>query len=163
MFAARPLDLAPGATLYRVSMSRSGMLVSELAKRTGTTRKALRLYEASGLIAPAARTAAGYRMFGADAVPLVSFILKARHAGFTIAEIRDIVKIRRSGRTPCAHVRALIDTKLTNIDRALANLEAARDELAAMRKSWRAVTTANAAVCPHIERIRAIRQKEVKR
>jgi DNA-binding transcriptional MerR regulator len=159
----KPLELAPGATLYLVSMSRSGILVSELAKRTGTTRKALRLYEASGLIAPAARTAAGYRMFGADAVPLVGFILKARHAGFTIAEIRDIVKIRESGRAPCAHVRALIDTKLTNIERAIANLKAARGELTAMRKSWRTVATSHAAVCPHIERIRPIRQKEVTR
>lgn len=127
------------------------MLVSELARRTGTTRKALRLYEASGLIAPAARTPAGYRVFEADAVALVSFIIKSRRAGFTIAEIRDIVTIRRSGRSPCAHVRALIDTKLTNIDRALADLKVARDELAAMRKSWRTVSMKSAAVCPHIE------------
>ena len=131
--------------------------MSELAKRTGTTRKALRLYEASGLIAPDSRTHAGYRMFGADAVPLVSFIVKARHAGFTIAEIRDIVKIRRSGRTPCAHVRALIDTKLTNIDRALSDLKAAREELASMRRSWRTLATRNGSVCPHIERISPIR------
>ena len=102
-------------------------------------------------------------MFGADAVSLVSFIVKARHAGFTIAEIRDIVKIRRSGRAPCAHVRALIDTKLTSIDRAFADLKAARDELARMRKSWRTVATRNGAVCPHIERIRPIRQKEANR
>jgi DNA-binding transcriptional MerR regulator len=144
-------------------MAAGGILVSELARRTGTTRKALRLYEASGLIAPATRTPAGYRVFGADAVALVSFIVKARRAGFTVAEIRDIVSIRRSGRAPCSHVRTLIDTKLTNIDRALADLNAARDELSAMRKSWRAHTRGNAAVCPHIERIKAAREKELKR
>jgi DNA-binding transcriptional MerR regulator len=137
-------------------MAMAGMLVSELAKRTGTTRKALRLYEASGLIAPATRTPAGYRVFGADAVPLVSFIVQARRAGFTVAEIRDIVKIRRSGRAPCTHVRTLIDTKLTTIDRELTDLKAARDELAAMRKSWGKVTTKNAAVCPHIERLNGV-------
>jgi DNA-binding transcriptional MerR regulator len=125
------------------------ILVSELAKRTGTTRKALRLYEASGLIAPATRTPAG-------SVALVSFIVKARRAGFTVAEIRDIVSIRRSGRAPCSHVR-------TNIDRALADLNAARDELAAMRNTWRTHTRGNAAVCPHIERIKGVREKEVKR
>lgn len=146
-------------------MAAGGILVSELARRTGTTRKALRLYEASGLIAAATRTPAGYRVFGADAVALVSFIVKARRAGFTVAEIRDIVSIRRSGRAPCSHVRTLIDTKLTNIDRALADLKAARDELAAMRKSWRAHSNSsgNAAVCPHIERIKTVRKWEVKR
>jgi DNA-binding transcriptional MerR regulator len=134
-------------------MATAGILVSELARRAGTTRKALRLYEASGLISPTSRTPAGYRVFGADAIPLVRFVVKARRAGFTVAEIRDIVGIRRSGRAPCAHVRGLIDTKLTNIDRALADLRAARTELAAMRKSWGTVTTGPAAICPHIERI----------
>jgi DNA-binding transcriptional MerR regulator len=141
-------------------MSRSGILLGELAKRTGTTRKALRLYEASGLISPAARTPAGYRMFGADAVSLVAFIVKARRAGFTVAEIRDIVKIRRSGRPPCAHVRVLIDTKLTNIERALADLQAAREELTAMRKSWRSGATRKATVCPHIEGMKRLPTRE---
>jgi DNA-binding transcriptional MerR regulator len=144
-------------------MAMAGMLVSELAKRTGTTRKALRLYEASGLIAPAARTSAGYRVFAADAVPLVSFIVQARRAGFTVAEIRDIVRIRRAGRVPCTHVRTLIDTKLTTIDRELADLKTARGELAAMRKSWGKGTTKNAAVCPHIERMNGAGKKETNR
>jgi DNA-binding transcriptional MerR regulator len=135
-------------------MAVAGMLVSELAKRTGTTRKALRLYEAAGLIAPARRTQAGYRVYGAEAVPVVSFILKARRAGFTVAEIRDIVRMRRSGRAPCDLVRALVDAKLTNIDRALADLSATRDELTAIRKTWRRWTTAPAAVCPHLERMK---------
>ena len=149
-----PLDPAPGAILYRVPMTAPGILVSELAKRTGTTRKALRLYEAAGLLAPDRRTAAGYRVYGADAVPVVSFILKARRAGFTVAEIRDIVRLRRSGQAPCDHVRALIDAKLVNLERALADLKMARDELTAIRKTWRKRPSASAAVCPHIERMK---------
>ena len=149
----RTLDPAPGATLYLVTMKAPGILVSELAKRTGRTRKALRLYEATGLIAPNRRTEAGYRAYGADAVPVVIFILKARRAGFTVAEIRDIVRLRRSGRAPCDHVPALIDTKLMNLERALADLKTARDELTAIRKSWRKRPSASAAVCPHIERM----------
>jgi DNA-binding transcriptional MerR regulator len=135
-------------------MKPPGILVSELAKRTGTTRKALRLYEAAGLIAPKRRTDAGYRVYGAEAVPIVSFILKARRAGFTVAEIRDIVRLRRSGRDPCDHVRALIDTKLMNLERALADLKTARDELTAIRSGWRKRPSASAAVCPHIERMK---------
>jgi MerR family transcriptional regulator, copper efflux regulator len=157
------VDPAPGAALYLLTMGAVGILVSELAKRTGTTRKALRLYEAAGLIAPARRTPAGYRLYDADAVPLVRFILKARRAEFGIREIRDIVRIRRSGRAPCTHVRTLIDTKLMNIDRALVDLNAARDELAAMRKSWRTLPRRNASVCPHIERMKTLSEKEVKR
>ena len=67
-------------------MAASGILVSEVARRAGTTRKALRLYEAAGLITPDRRTEAGYRVYGAQVIPLLSFILKARRAGFTVAE-----------------------------------------------------------------------------
>jgi DNA-binding transcriptional MerR regulator len=139
-------------------MAPQRILASDLAKRTGTTRKALRLYEAAGVIAPAARTPAGYRVFGPDAVPLVAFVVKARRAGFTIAEIRDIVGIRRSGRMPCTHVRALVDAKLASIERALTELKATRDALGAMRRSWRTATRQSAAVCPHIERSDAVRE-----
>jgi len=131
-------------------MAGRGILVSELAKRTGTTRKALRLYEAAGLIAPDRRTEAGYRVYGAAAMPVVSFILKARRAGFTVAEIRDIGRLRRSGRAPCDHVRALIDTNVRNLERAHADLKAARDELPAIRNR----PPASAAICPHIERMK---------
>jgi hypothetical protein len=62
--------------------------------------------------------------------------------------------MRRSGRAPCDLVRALVDAKLTNIDRALADLSATRDELTAIRKTWRRWTTAPAAVCPHLERMK---------
>jgi DNA-binding transcriptional MerR regulator len=99
-------------------------------------------------------TAAGYRVYAADAVPVVSFILKARRAGFTVAEIRDIVRLRRSGQAPCDHVRALIDAKLMNLERALADLKMARDELTAIRKTWRKRPGASAAVCPNIERMK---------
>ena len=62
--------------------------------------------------------------------------------------------MRRSGRAPCDHVRALIDTKLMKIDRTLADLKAARSELGSIRKTWRRRPAAPAAVCPHIERLK---------
>lgn len=39
------------------------MLIGDLAALSGTTAKTVRFYEASALLPPAARTAAGYRDF----------------------------------------------------------------------------------------------------
>lgn len=39
--------------------------IGELAARTGLSAKALRLYEARGLLRPDARSAGGYRLYGA--------------------------------------------------------------------------------------------------
>ncbi|PYM82699.1 MAG: hypothetical protein DME06_13385 [Candidatus Rokuibacteriota bacterium] len=38
--------------------------------------------------------------------------------GFRLDEIKEIVAIRRSGRVPCSHVRALVWRKLADVDRA---------------------------------------------
>jgi hypothetical protein len=51
----------------------------------------------------------------------------------------------------------------TGIGRALADLKAARDELAAIRASWRRLPPHGAVVCPHIERMESAARKEVSR
>src|SRR5205823_3009888 len=65
-------------------MAHDGLLVGDLARKAGTTRKALRLYEAAGLLAPARRTSSGYRLYSQEALPLLAFILKARRIGFSV-------------------------------------------------------------------------------
>ena len=41
-------------------MDRDGLLIGEVAKRSGISRKAVRLYEARGILLPAHRTPSGY-------------------------------------------------------------------------------------------------------
>jgi MerR family transcriptional regulator, copper efflux regulator len=69
-------------------MVRTGLYISELARRGGTTRKALRLYETAGILPASRRTAAGYRIYDGEALEVLSFIRRARGLGFTLAEIK---------------------------------------------------------------------------
>jgi DNA-binding transcriptional MerR regulator len=89
-------------------MSKNGLFIGDVAKHSGASRKALRLYEAAGILAPPQRTAAGYRVYGADALDLLAFIRQAQRLGFTLEEIKEIVSIQRSGRLPCPHVHTLV-------------------------------------------------------
>jgi MerR family copper efflux transcriptional regulator len=114
------------------------------------SRKALRLYEAMGILPPAARTAAGYRVYGDDTLQLLGFVTQARRLGFSLAEIRDIISIRRSDRPPCRHVQELVLQKAAALDRTLREL-ATRKALHAMLASWRSRGNRAALVCPHIE------------
>ena len=138
------------------------MLVGHMAKRTGTTRKALRVYEQAGLMA-SRRTAGGYRTYTSGDLRRLEFILQARRAGFSVAEIRDVIRIRESGGAPCDHVRAVIESKLQKIERTLKDLKATRTQLTEMLRAWRALRPGKAGVCPHIERIPLRAIKEVKR
>jgi len=144
-------------------MVKDGMLVGELARRTGTTRKALRVYEGAGLLSATRRTAAGYRSYGRDDQRRLLFILKARRAGFSVTEIRDVIRIRESGRTPCGHVRNVIESKLDRIERTLRDLKATRTQLTAMLRGWRPLQSGKTSVCPHIDRIPVNSTKEVER
>lgn len=77
-----------------------GLRVGEVMARSGLGRKALRLYEAKGLLTPPDRTPAGYRVYPTDTLGVLAFIARARRLGLTLAEIEHIVAIRRAGSPP---------------------------------------------------------------
>jgi DNA-binding transcriptional MerR regulator len=125
-------------------MDRNGLLIGEVAARSGLSRKALRLYEARGILPAPRREPSGYRRYPADVLRLLTFVGQARRLGLTLSEIRHIVALRRSGAAPCAHIRALLEEKAADLEGMLAGV---RNILA----SWRSTTGRLAVVCPHIE------------
>ena len=63
---------------------------AEAARRLGVSAKALRLYEARGLIAPA-RTAAGWRAYGPDEMARVAEIAALRELGLSLAQVARVL------------------------------------------------------------------------
>lgn len=109
------------------------MTVGDAAKAAGVSRKAVRLYEAKGLLPTAERTDAGYRLYAAADVDLLRFIRQAKTLGLTLAEIGDVLDIRRGGIPPCRHVTALLDRRITEIDQTMRELRQLRRSLADTR------------------------------
>lgn len=102
------------------------MRIGELAAASGLTTKTIRFYEQAGLLAPPPRTPGGYRNYPSQAAARLSFVRDAQGAGLSLAEIRSVLMLRDSGRAPCAHVTALIEEHLADIERRLADLRATR-------------------------------------
>src|SRR5207245_3572684 len=121
-----------------------GLLIGEVAARSGLSRKALRLYEARGILPPSRRTPSGYRTYPSDVVGVLHFVAQARRLGLTLAEIGSIVALRRAKPGPCVHVRALLERKVADLD----NL---RRELRRILDSWDASSQRRGVVCQHIE------------
>jgi hypothetical protein len=85
----------PGAeAFYAAGMGRDGLLIGDVAKQSGASRKALRLYEEAGILPAPRRTGGGYRVYGADALDLLAFVRQAQRLGFTLEEIKEIVAIQ---------------------------------------------------------------------
>jgi DNA-binding transcriptional MerR regulator len=74
-----------------VSSSAQFLNPSEAARRLGVSVKALRLYEARGLIAPL-RTAAGWRAYGPDEMARVAEIAALRELGLSLAEVARVLE-----------------------------------------------------------------------
>src|SRR5688572_26903523 len=66
------------------------MTIGELSRRTGVAASAIRYYEQERLI-PAARRNGGQRVFDEEMVARITVISVAKDAGFSIAEIRQLV------------------------------------------------------------------------
>jgi MerR family copper efflux transcriptional regulator len=111
--------------------------VGAAAKAVGVSTKAIRIWEAKGLLPPAARTEAGYRLFSDDDIAILRFILRARTLGLTLPEIKDILDLHRQGTAPCDQVTALLDKHISDVDRAIADLQALRASLAAALRAAR--------------------------
>ncbi len=132
-------------------MGRLGLLIGEVAAKSRVSRKALRLYEAAGVLPPPARTPAGYRVYGRETLRVLAFVIQARRLGFSLEEIKEIVAIKRSGQLPCSHVRQLVRRKVADLDRTVRGLTAARYALRSLLRSWSRRHAGIAAVCAHIE------------
>ncbi|MGB6209341.1 MerR family DNA-binding protein [Mycobacterium sp.] len=103
--------------------------IGDAAKSIGVSAKAIRIWEAKGLLPPAERTDAGYRLFSDHDIAILRFILRARTLGLTLSEIKDILDLHRHGNPPCEQVTALLDKHIRDIDRAIADLRALRTTL----------------------------------
>lgn len=130
-----------------------GMTVGTAAAAAGVSSKAVRLWESKGLLPPAERTEAGYRIFTDQDVAMLRFIRQAKALDLSLAEIKDIVDLQRDGAAPCARVTELLGAHIDEIDRTIAELRQLRRSLAAARRAARDSQRRgeNAVVCRIIE------------
>lgn len=62
----------------------------EIVRVTGFPVKTFRYYEERGLVEPAERSEAGYRLYGEEEVARLDFIKKAKLLGLTLGEITEL-------------------------------------------------------------------------
>jgi DNA-binding transcriptional MerR regulator len=114
----------------------TGLLIGDVAQRTGVAPPAIRYYESIGLLKPASRSEAGYRRYSEATVEELLFIRKAQALGFSLDEISEILKLTRAGKTPCSQVLSLARQHLAAVDERIRQLQKFRSQLAAELKKW---------------------------
>ena len=141
--SANGLDTDPRGRVYAPVMKQNGLRIGEVAAQSGLSRKALRLYEARGILPPPRRELSGYRRYPNEVLKLLTFVGQARRLGLTLSEIKHTVALRRSGAAPCTHIRALLEQKAVDLEVMLV-------EVRSILGSW-GTNGRHAAICPNIE------------
>jgi len=108
--------------------------IGKLAKLLGTTTKTLRFYEDIGLLGPAMRSDAGYRLYDVKATSHIRLILHLRKLGFTINNLKKIF-VKDKKQSFRQQVLSLMDEKLRDTDEELVILQGRREDLAARHQA----------------------------
>lgn len=110
--------------------------IGEVARRCEVSVDTLRHYERLGLLPEVTRTASNYRLYREETVARVLLVRRALALGFTLSELRDLLRSRDSGRAPCTTACAMLAGKLALLEERLLLLTALRDELRSTLTSW---------------------------
>ena len=105
--------------------------IGEISRLSGFPSKTIRYYEERGLLDPAARNEAGYRLYGDDELGRLRFIRKAKLLGLTLGEIHGLISIAAdcSGDDFFPKLEEVLDSRLQETRQEISRLSALRDNL----------------------------------
>jgi MerR family transcriptional regulator, mercuric resistance operon regulatory protein len=107
-----------------ITASRAGNLpIGELSKRSGVNIETIRYYERVKMLAPPPRTASGRRVYEVTDLRILIFVRRARELGFSLDEIRALLRLGGPEKAPCREVRAIAAHHLEDIRAKLSDLK----------------------------------------
>ena len=107
-------------------------LINQLSKETGVPIATIRFYEKSGLFAGKKKAdvkSNNYVYYDDEVVEKLGLIRDAKSAGFTLAEIRELIDAWYSKKITKAEKLDILDKKLVQLDEKIAELEAIKEQI----------------------------------
>jgi len=111
------------------------MKIGQLSALTGCQVPTIRFFEAKGLLQAPSRGNNNYRDYGDEHVTQLLFVLRCRSLGMSHVEIRALLRLQGDPEQPCDDVNTLLDEHLRMVNQRLAELNALRVQLRAIRET----------------------------
>ena len=105
------------------------MKISTVAANSGCNLETIRYYERIGLMPPPERTPKGYRAYSEADVERLRFISRGRGLGFSLQEIRSLLRLAQDPGISCSEVDQLARKHLDDILVRLKDLQRMAREL----------------------------------
>jgi MerR family mercuric resistance operon transcriptional regulator len=100
----------------------TGLSIGALSKQSGVNIETIRYYEKIGVMPAPARSAGGYRIYGPDHLKRLSFVRRGRELGFSLEELRGLLRLVDGHAYTCAEVQTLTVKHLAAVRRKIADL-----------------------------------------
>ena len=97
--------------------------IGALSKRSGVNIETIRYYERIKLLPAPPRTASGRRAYRFHEVRILAFIRRSRELGFSLDEIRALLRLGGPEKAPCREVREIAARHLEDIRAKLRDLK----------------------------------------
>ncbi len=107
---------------HRTSVA-SPLTIGALSKHTGCNIETVRYYERIGIMPAPARTEGGHRLYSSDHLKRLFFIRRSRELGFSLEEIRGLLRLVDGGDYTCGEVRDLTLQHADEVRRKIADLK----------------------------------------
>ena len=103
--------------------------IGKLARETGVKVVTIRYYEQVGLMPVAPRTDGNYRMYTLEHRRRLHFIRRCRDLGFTLDQVRDLLRLSSERMQACAEVDRIAEQHRRTVEEKLADLTRLASEL----------------------------------
>jgi MerR family mercuric resistance operon transcriptional regulator len=135
------------------------LTIGKLAEATGVHLETVRYYERIGLMPRPARTGGGYRSYEPGHVGRLNFIRRSRELGFTLDEIRGLLRLVDGHRYTCAQIHEITVRHAGDVRRKIADLRRLERVLTAMAAQCEGGQVPE---CPIVDALFATRERRMR-
>lgn len=101
----------------------AGLTIGQLSKLTSVNIETIRYYEKIGMLPAPPRTQSGRRAYGRLETRMLAFIRRARELGFSLDEIRALLRLGGPEKATCGEVKTIATRHLEDIRAKLSDLK----------------------------------------
>lgn len=105
------------------SSRQHGISIGDLSMRTEVNIETIRYYEKVSLLPAPGRTEGRHRVYGPAHVARLTFVRRSRELGFSLEEIRSLLRLVDGGHSSCADVQAVTLEHLEDVRKKMADLQ----------------------------------------